>query len=149
MSVHDLIFKTDNEVIYDPEQLTAGTPITITVTNFGTETLTDLGLFLVPANSVGDVDFPADYPPETDYQDLLEWGTSTALGITGVGGLQVTAPQNSGSLTVYFRREQGASLNNKIPFQDLDPNQTATFTLTLQTPPSVPARRLYVDVSLE
>ncbi len=149
MANDDIRFSVNGINIFDPESVDAGTPVQITVTNFGTETLTDLGIYIQPALTLGDVDNPADYPPESDYQDLLEWGTSTHLAIVGNGGLKITVPQNTGSQTLYFRRNSGSKKNNKISFIDLAPNDTATFTLTLETPPSISARRLYVDIVLD
>lgn len=152
MSVEDLQFKitASGEVIFDPLQVLNTSPIDVTVTNFGSETLSNLGLYLVTTTNLGDVDNPADFPPETDYQDLLEMGTSTVLGLQPEGGLKVSVPQNGGGVpTIYFTRSAGGQLNNKIPFVDLAPGASATFTLTLETPPSVSSRRLFINVVLE
>lgn len=151
MSIHDLVFNTtlDSERIFDPLQVTESLVTNVTVTNFGAEDLTDLGLYVVPSTSVGDVDNPADYPPETDFQDLLEWGTSTHLGLTAFGGLEVTVPQNSGSSTTYIRRDKGSNLATKIEFQDLAAGASATFSLNLETPPAVSTRRLFINIVVE
>lgn len=151
MSVLDLVFTSTVEAsqIYDPLQL-AGTPHSVTVTNMGPDDLTSLGLYIVPSTDLGSVDYPSDNPPETDYQDLLEWGTSTDLGLTPQGGLKVTAPINGGGTpTTYFTRSSGSRYQDRIAFIDLASGDSATFILELETPPAVPARRLYINVVLE
>ena len=152
MSLTDLVFKrvSDEEVIYDPETLTPSVSVDIRVINFGDEDLTDLGFFIEPATSVGDVDNPGDFSPETDYQDLLTWGTDSFLAIEASGGLKISAPQNDlSTLTTYFRRLDGDSPIRKISCADIPAGTSLEFTLELETPPSVSARRVYVDVVLK
>lgn len=151
MSAQDLVFTTtvDTNRIFDPLQLISAGVTSVTVTNQGTDDLTNLGLYLVPATNIGSVDYPAHYPPESDYQDLLEWGTSVDLGVTVAGGLKVVAPQNAGTFNGYFSRTNGARYDNRIRFIDLAAGASATFTLELETPPAVASRRLYVNVVLE
>jgi hypothetical protein len=150
MSAHDLVFvrKSDGQTIYDPEVLT-GSPVEITVTNFGDQDLTGLGFYIVPATNVGDVDNPADYPPHTDYQDLLTWGMQAHLGLQPSGGLKMTLPQNAGTFIGYVTRLKGATYRLRIPFIDLAAGDSATFTIDFETPPGEPARRFYVDLKLE
>lgn len=151
MSVHDLIFEvvSTNETIYDPLIVTS-IATSIRVTNLGIEDLEDLGLWIIPATSVGDVDAPADYPPETDYQDLLTWGTSTDLGLSVSGGIEVSLPQTVGAdIVSYVTRTQGAIRANKLVFTDLVAQASAVFTVELEVPPAEPARRLYVDLVIE
>lgn len=152
MSIQDLVFTTtvDSAKIFDPLETVTATPVQVTVTNHGIEDLTNLGLYVVPTTNLGDVDNPADFPPETDFQDLIEWGTSTELGLTVQGGLKITSPQTAGgTVTEYARREKGSMLGNKIAFQDLAAGTSATFTLELETPPAIASRRLFVNVVLE
>jgi len=160
MSIHDLIFEYDSEVIYDPLQLiTNGTTKTIRVTNQGSEDLTNLGLFIRPATSVGDVDDPANFPVETDYHDLLTWGQASVLGSPD-GGLKVIYP--IAGTEYYISRTQGAQKSNKIFLGNLakegGPAHTigATefveyieFALSLEYPTGTGARRLFVDVVVE
>lgn len=150
MSIHDLVFKTTStEVIYDPLTLVVSTAKNVIITNNGTEDLSDLGLYLVPAQDLGDLDHAAVLPPESDLQDLLEWGEAVYLGVETVGGLKVAAPQNDTStLTTYFRRSKGASESNKIPLVDIAANESKTVVLTLETPPSVISRRLFVSLAV-
>jgi hypothetical protein len=151
MSNSDLVFKTlsTQEVIHDPLQVISSTLVQVQVTNYGTEDLADLGLFVLPTTTLGDVDNPANYPPETDYQDLIEMGTSTSMALQLAGGLKITLPQNSGSVTEYITRTKGSKLSNKIPFIDLASGASAVFTLEIETPPSVTARRLFVNIAIE
>lgn len=150
MSVQDLIFVrvSDGQTIYDPQAVT-GTPIQIQVSNLGDDNLSDLGMYVVAATNVGDVDNPADYPPETDYQDVLTWGTKSDLGLAVSGGIKLALPQNSGSFSGYVTRSLGATHRTKIPFIDLAAGDTATFDVEFETPPGVPARRFFIDLVLE
>jgi len=150
MSVHDLVFSevSTGETLYDPTQIN-GSPKEFKVTNFGDDSLTNLGIYIVPATSVGDVDYPADFPPNTDYQDLMTWGSKTSAGVTAEGGLKLTLPQNDGTFAEYVTREVGASYRTKIPFIDLGAGDSANFTVEFETPPGQPARRFYIDLRLE
>lgn len=150
MSAQDLIFvrTSDGETIYDPEVLN-GAPIQITVTNLGDGNLSGIGMYIVPATNVGDVNNPADYPPHTDYQDLMTWGTASDLGLAVQGGLKLTLPQNDGTFSGYVTRGSGGTYRAKIPFIDLAAGDSATFTLEFETPPAVPARRFFIDLKLE
>lgn len=150
MSAQDLIFArtSDGETIYDPEVLN-GAPVQITVTNLGDDDLDTLGMYIVPATNVGDVDNPADYPPHTDYQDLMTWGGKTELGLVAQGGLKLTLPQNDGTFIGYVTRSAGGTYKTRIPFIDLAAGDSATFTLEFETPPGEPARRFFIDLKLE
>jgi hypothetical protein len=151
MSVQDLVFvvTATSETIYDPISLSSGVSTQVTVTNMGPDDLASLGVYVVPTTTLGDVDNPAQYSPETDYQDLLEWGTATDLGVTAQGGMKLTVPQNTGTPTLYVTRTAGATYATKIPFIDLASGASATFTILLETPPATPARRLFVNIVLE
>ena len=150
MSVQDLIFvrKSDGRTIYDPEMIN-GAAVQITVTNLGDDDLEGLGLYIVPATNVGEVDNPADYPPHTDYQDLLTWGQKTDLSLEVAGGLKLTVPQNDGTFIGHITRRQGATYSTKIPFINLAASDSATFTVEFETPPGEPARRFFIDLKLE
>ena len=149
MSTLDLVFKktTTLETIYDPLQLISS--VDITVSNYGEEDLTDLGIFIKPSSNLGSIDNPADFSPEKDYQDLLTLGTETDAGLVVSGGLKLTLPTNSSSATTYVTRTAGSQLSNKIPFKDLASGESAVFTVELETPPSFSARRYFVEISLE
>lgn len=151
MGAESLVFSVvaTNETIYDPLILDSSLTQVIRVTNFGEEDLEELGLFIRPATTVGDVDFPADFPPETDYQDLLTWGTASHLGLSAGGGLKVSVPQNSGSEERYITRDKGHIKSRKIEFADIPSGTSKEFTVTLETPPAVSARRLYIDLVIE
>ena len=151
MSVHDLMFEivSSSETIYDPLGVVADTPMELRVTNMGTEDLTDLGFYLVPSASLGDVDNPSEVPAETDYQDILTWGQAVDLGEEASGGLKITCDPGSGVDTFYFTRSAGASEALKLPLADLDAGDSATFILELETPPGVASRRFYVSLVLE
>lgn len=150
MSASDLVFAlvSTGDTIYNP-QLVGGTAVQIQVTNFGTEDLENLGLYIVAATNVGDVDNPADYPPETDYQDLLAWGTASDLGLAAQGGIVIDCPQNSGTFNGYITRDAGSLRENRIDFIDMAAGDSAVFSVTFETPPAVPSRRFYVDLRLE
>jgi hypothetical protein len=148
MSTNDLTFSVLGETIYDPLTIN-GSYVTIAVTNYGDTDLEELGFYILAATDVGDVDFPADYPPETDYEDLLTWGTRTFLTLAPAGGIYLSLPQNDGTFTGYVTRTAGAKLTNKIPFQDIPAGGTVEFQIRFETPTGEPARRFFVDIKLE
>ena len=148
MSTNDLEFSVLGSTVYDPVTIT-GSYVTVSVTNYGDTDLTDLGFYISPATEVGDVDFPADYPPETDYEDLLTWGTRSTLGLAPSGGLYISLPQNTGSFVGYITRTGGSKLTNKIAFKDIPAGGTVEFQIRFDTPPGQPARRFFVDIKLE
>jgi len=148
MSVKELSLElTAGAVIYDP--VTLATTLDVVVRNYGTTLAEDLGIYIVPASTLGDVDAPASYPPETDYQDLLTWGTDTDLGVTVSGGLIVTCDNGSGTVSQYVTRTVGSLRENKIPLISIPAGGTETITLEFEAPPSAPARRLYVNLVVE
>ena len=148
MSTNDLTFSIASETVYDPVTV-SGSLVVFQVTNYGDEDLEDLGFYIVPATEVGDVDFPADYPPETDYEDLLTWGTRATLGLITQGGLYLELPTNDGTLTGYVTRSAGAQLGNKIGFKDLTAGETVEFSLRFDTPDGESARRFFIDLRVE
>ncbi len=150
MSVLDLKWEdAPSSTIVNPLEV-ASSNVNVKVTNLGAEDLTNLKLFVVPSTSLGDVDHPSDNPAETDYQDLLEWGSATDAGITGVGGLFVDCEQNGGvTFTGYITRTQGATKATGIDVKDLGAGLSTTITLRMETPPAVSARRFYINVALE
>lgn len=110
MSALDLQFKDGlGNIIYDPETIT-GAFSTIQVTNLGDTDLVDLGLYITPATSVGDVDYPADKPPETDYQDLLDWGQAREDGAAAAGGILVKVPVNDSDFTQVWQVDDPAGV---------------------------------------
>jgi len=150
MSASDLTFAlvSTGKTIYEP-QLIQTTALQIRVTNFGDADLSGLGFYITPATDVGDVDNPADFPPETDYQDLMTWGTKSDLGLAVQGGLKLQIPQNDGTFNGYVTRVQGSTYRNKIPFIDIASGDSVTFSIEFETPPGEPARRFFVDLRLE
>lgn len=151
MAVSDLVYKSSlNEVIYDPVTVTSSSSIDFIITNLGSDDLTDLGIYIVPTTTIGDVDYPSDNPPETDYQDLIKWGEQTELSLAITGGLRITVPQTTGpDLTRYITRQAGSTLANKIPLADLASQASVTITLLMQTPPSVLTRRMHISLKVE
>lgn len=152
MGLEDLVFKLDStgETIYDPATLSSSSSLVFTITNFGTDDLADLGVFVVPGTTIGDVDNPADFPPETDYQDLIRWGEETVQGVELAGGLKLTIPQNDSSApTRYVTRQAGSTQANKLSMADLPAGQTISITAEVETPPSVVTRRLFISLRVE
>ncbi len=148
MSVEDLVWKlTDGlSTIYDPAVLDAG-EIGITITNAGEDNLTDLGLYITPASNIGDVLSSVQASPESDYQELLLWGTEKDLAIETYGGMAVEVPANVGGPDTYIiTRTVGAGVGTKIPFKDIAAGDSEEFTIFMEAPTGEPARRFFVDL---
>lgn len=156
MSVLDLSFidVATGSTIYDPLQVIGGSgssgPRSVKVTNYGSDNLTNVGLYIMPTTISGDVDNPAEYPPHTDYQDLITWGTNTSQGITAVGGLKVTYTDSLGvSQIVHITNFAGSLYKNRLILGDLASGGSMTFIIELEVPVSVVSRRLFVALVVE
>lgn len=150
MGLENLVFQYANSTIFDPQRVNSGETIIIKIVNFGTEDVTNIGLYVVPSTNLGDVDYPADYPPETDYQDLLKWGERTTEGVVVNGGLILDLPQNDGStLTTYVTRKKGSTNSNKYPLADIPSGSSISISITPEAPSGVMARRLFIDLRVE
>jgi len=142
------------EVIYDPLTVHGGVtstgPISIVVSNLSTSDYTNLGFYLRAASNVGDVDNPANYAPATDYQDLLTWGSETTYGLQPSGGIIIAFTDSLGNpVNQYMRRGIGSAYNNKIVYGTLSSGASFTLTIELEVPPTVFARRLFIDIMAE
>lgn len=149
MGLEDLVFavQSTGDTIYDPLALSSGAAFTIRITNTGATALTGLGVYIAPATNLGDVDNPSEFPPETDYQDLLTWGTNTDLAVTVSGGMILTLPQNSGpDLVGYVTRTAGAGLSTKMDLKDLAAGAYVDIDVELETPPSVTSRQFHIEL---
>lgn len=147
----DLVFENSltGTVIYDPLIIEGSAVSTVpvaafvSVTNMGSSDLKKIGLYLVPASNVGDVDNPADNPPETDYQDLLTWGTASESGSAAEGGLKVVSTAFPSA--TYITRARGATRRTRLLLGDINAGDAIDFTITFEAPPAVPARRLFIS----
>lgn len=162
MSVLDLKFLDESlSVVYD--FLTAdsdSTAISVKVQNLGEKELKNLGVYLTVTSSLGDVDNPADYTPASALQNIIDWGQKTVDGTTAVGGLKITYndPEDDSEVTKYFSRSNGSSYKNKIKigyslggsgsYHILPPGGVISFSLTLEAPPTISAKRLFVNIGV-
>jgi hypothetical protein len=149
MSVEtDIVFLSGAQPIYDPLKITAETALpgetVVRVQNFGTEKLTNLGLYVRPSSNVGPWDNPADAPPATDYQDVLAWGTESDL-TAATGGIMVYAPSTS-TTGAYVTKSKGSQWSNKIPIGDLDVGALVAVRVVFEVPAAVTARRLFINL---
>lgn len=150
MSINDLVWKTTSDMvtIYDP--LTVNAVTQITVQNYGSEDLNDLGFYIRPSSNLGDVDHPADFGPETDYQDLLTWGSRTVAALDTQGGVKVVHPVNDGpNETHYCTRTAGSLVINKISIADIAAGASIDFTVEVEAATGAPSRRFFVDFCME
>jgi len=142
------------ETIYDPVLLVSSIPSpdseAITVTNTSGDTIGNVGVWIIPADCVGDVDHPGDNTPAVDYQDLLTWGTKTQLqgwsGPDQYGGLKITGPD--GTVT-YVTRGAGSKYSNRIVLGDIPDSDHLDFTVELEVPVGMDARRLFISLAVE
>jgi hypothetical protein len=143
---YNLVFKYEGtgDRIFDPMTLEDASPITVRVENAGETDLTGLGVFFVPATNLGPVDYPSDFPPDTDYQDIISVGDEIAEE-----GLKVTIPQEAGTNTYYINREQGSTLRNKLPVVDIPASSYIDIVIEYEDAVALGARRLFVDMRVE
>lgn len=151
MSLHDLVFEVvPGGQIFDPLSIPSDTLITIKLTNFGEEELTGLGVFIQPSTNVGSFGKPPAFPPETDYQDILAFGSKTHMDVASAGGLKLYLPQNNEMiLEALVHRASGSMRANKIPLADLPPEGSLTFQVELVAPAAAIGRRFYINLVVE
>lgn len=140
--------------------------IVINVQNSSESSIDNLGIYLHTASTVGTWKNPPDYPPATDYQDAIKWGSRTVrLGEdVWAGGFKVYLDPNGDESESYewIRRDHGANWKSRIminpfganpPLIDggglnqagrLGPGQTTQIRIEFVAPPEIDARRLYV-----
>ena len=165
MSVLDLKFlDTSSNTIYDYATITStsvadGTYL-VKIQNLGDETLSNLGLYLTVASTVGgDVENPPDYTPQSAYQTIIDWGQATESGAAASGGLKVSykSPTDGSAKTTWVTRSAGSAYKNRIrlghdqgtsTYNQLPSGSTMEITLTLSTPPAISAKRLFVNIGI-
>jgi hypothetical protein len=152
MGVSDLVFKLveTDAAFYEPAVLVDSVPRQISITNYGESTVDNLGIYAIPSTILGGVDYPSDFPPETDFEDLMTWGSLTEAGVNAFGGLKLEVPQTGGGITTtYVSRTAGSSFDTKLTMQDIAPNEEVIITFTVETPPATPARRVHVGIAVD
>lgn len=117
---------------------------TLYVKNVSESTETDLGFYIAPATELGAENTPGSFPPETDYEDLLTWGSIANSGGDS-GGLYI----KYNNIEYVVHRTSGADYNTKISIGDLTAGSTISFSYKFITPSTVSSRRFYVDLFLE
>jgi len=155
MATDDIKFSTSTITdVYKPLEVVATTSVNgeiqIIITNYGTESISNLGVFLSIAANQGDVDNPADYAPHIDYQDLLTWGTA-AWRTSTPGGLIIYP---SGATTgTRVRRGVGSDFSSRIPLSKsgdaLAAGANVKITAVMEVPSTAVARRMFVNLSVE
>jgi len=152
MAIRDTLrFTYNGESIYDPleilSEITSPGEATITITNYGSSTIEDLGFYIKPTDNLGPVDNPAENPPDTDYQDALMWGTRASAVPAQPGGLKAYIP--STATGVWVTRTYGATYKTKIPIGNLDSGDSVVITVEFITPAEVISRRLFLNIVVE
>ncbi len=148
MGVEDLTFSQSSVLINDP-LVVGGTNVTITVSNSGDDSLTGLGIYIVPSVFNGPFSLMPEGTPENDYMHILSLGDS---GVTG--GLYIVEteqpPLLPSAVGQYIRSGYGDKLSNKaLVVPDLDSGESVDITIKVETPLSAPARVLYFDLRVE
>jgi hypothetical protein len=120
--------------------------ITIQAQTVGSEALVRPVIFLTPSSSLGKVDFPSKYPPHTDHNDLLLWGSNTE----SIAGLYYKKADAS---KVYFSLSAGANYLNGIPLEGFSSESSGSQILSITLgftpkPASEQTRRLYTGVEV-
>lgn len=148
MPISDLSFSVASATVNDPLSLTA-VATTVTVTNNGADTLTNVGFYLIPSTWSGDVARPPSASPETDYQDLLTWGQAVLDGGDTQGGVKLTCIDPSATTTFdnYIGRASGADYSTRVGSMTIAPGESATVNMLMEAPTALgAARNVYADI---
>lgn len=141
--------KKNNSNIYRPVEMSSSVNVDGTVTlsafNATDSVLSSVGLYISKAKNIGEAVAPADFDTHIDFNNIIEWGNKTVRE-NSYGGLIFV---NSNGTQYYFNSSRGSKKSNKIPLGDLDPGQSISFSLILESPPSVSSRRLFIAINVE
>jgi hypothetical protein len=117
----------------------------VSLTNYDTEASTGVGMYITPTAWIDPLDYPSDNAPDTDYNDLLAWGSDTFDGTSTDGGLYIIID----SVEYLFRYGYGDKLSSKIPIPDIEPGDSIDVYLRFDTPTGATSRRFLVDFNVE
>ena len=132
-------------------QLTSGLneddhEITITVRNNSAVDAEEPVIFLMPSSDLGTVNYPSKYPPYTDWNDLLLWGSTLDENGNNTAGLYY---KNSNDEISYFSLTAGSNYRNGIPLETpIAINGSVDITLGFTPKLGDNTRRLYVGVEI-
>lgn len=118
--------------------------VTVDIFNISSTIIKNAGIYISVPKNLGEVLRPADMGPYIDYNNLLEWGTTT-IANGSYGGLKM---DYNGTVT-YFTYSTGNNVKNKISIGDIVPGGYSRITITLEVPSNVSSRRLYISVNAE
>ena len=144
-----------NKLILDPlkieSEFSSDGETRFTITNGGESSFTNLGVYIQPTTNLGPWDNPAENPPQTDYQELLTWGTKAwATSVDAdqdfkKGGLKLYINPGSDEYE-YITRTNGSMFSNRIKIPSIGPGLSHTLKLVFEVPASVDAQRLYISM---
>lgn len=153
---NDIIVKYNNNIIYDPIQVSSFSgdendppvngSVNFQITNVGEQAYDNVGIYIRPASSLGDVDSPASFPPETDYQDLLTWGERANADPGNIQGGVTLSCISRIDPGVRVDKTNGSAWSNRISVGSVDAGITLNATATFQIPSDIQARRLFVAI---
>lgn len=152
----DILVKYNNNIIYDPIKVASSSGdeneapvngyVDFQISNVGDRAYDDVGVYIRPASSMGDIDSPATMPPETDYQDLLTWGERANADANNIqGGVTITCITRVDP-GVRVSKANGNAWSNRILLGTMEPGVTLGVKAEFQIPTDVQARRLFVAI---
>lgn len=126
----------------EPISLESGTPLNLFIFNDNIEDLTNVGVYIVPSTSLGQYNEQVDWPPETFYYNLIEYG-DIAEGAETDGGLVITPPTRPSQRVTSL---VGISELTKIGSVTITGNSFVVFELDLQNLPVPISSKIYFDL---
>lgn len=147
MSLNISFFDENGDKILTPK-LVENSWTTIRITSYEISDVSP-GLYISRSTWGMAVDYPADYPPSTDYEDLTTYGTLSEEGIEASGGLKVKIPFEEGDLETYITRDAGSRYRNKISLGTLSFEESLDIQIKLEPLPIGEARRYFVNINIE
>tara|TARA_Y100001970_G_C14244889_1_gene867439 strand:+ start:341 stop:826 length:486 start_codon:yes stop_codon:yes gene_type:complete len=142
-----------NKLVLDPlkieSEFDSSGQAVVKIINGGDTTFSNLGIYVQPTSNLGPWDNPAEQPPQSDYQDLLTWGTraNATFGTPEFkkGGIKLFIDAYEEDY-VYITRTSGSMFSNRIKIGSIPAGFTTILKLEFEVPEEVDARRLFISV---
>lgn len=144
-----LAIQQNNQNVYRPLSIKSSSvidgEIIIQIFNTSGSAATAPGFYIDKAKNVGEAIYPPDFDIHIDHMDIVRWGNEKINNNT-YGGLIVTKENGT---EIIISSKDGSNYKNRIALGPIASGQSVTLKITLEVPPGVSSRRLYISLNAE
>lgn len=139
---------SDGSLIDEPYAVLGSTTYEFTITNTSVDKkATKVGFFIKEAVTEGEKDFPSSLGKTIDWYDILGWGAANPLEgafiVQNTVGVQCNYNMGTASTPVPLTVGTGTDSNQ------VEPGASVTFSVLINVPAAVVARRLFFELELD